>query len=295
MQITTDDKSGCCHGVVRAIERAEQQLLEEGTLLSLGAIVHNGTELARLREKGLKIIDYSELETLHDCTVLFRAHGEPPAIYSLSHKNNIKIIDCTCPVVLKLQQTIANTYNNIKANGGQIVIFGKNGHAEVNGLVGQVDGNAFVVESRNDISRLIAEGELSVNQPIAIFSQTTKDPAEYRELCDFLISMVEEKGANVTVFDTICRQVSSRHQHLIKFAKQHSVVIFVSGRDSSNGKVLFELCRGVNSRTYMIEHISEIDPKWFRPDDSVGICGATSTPKWQIEEVAKFLSTIFVS
>lgn len=296
MKVCIDDKSGCCHGVVRAIEQAEKQLLEEGSLFSLGAIVHNGTELSRLKGKGLKIIDYKEFESLHDCTVLFRAHGEPPAIYSLSERNNLKIIDCTCPVVLKLQQKIAQTYRDGKERGVQIVIFGKNGHAEVNGLIGQVNSDATVVENNNDFDRAISSGLLNLSMPIALFSQTTKDPAMYESLAGHIISEIRKRGiddTNITVFNTICSQVSSRHPHLREFSEKHSVIIFVSGKESSNGKVLYELCKKVNPRTYMIENCREISKEWFEENDSVGVCGATSTPKWQIEEVARYIISEF--
>lgn len=287
MRIDIDEHSGCCNGVRRAIEQAERVLKSEGTLYSLGAIVHNDTELERLRQKGLSIIGYDELRQLKDSTVLFRAHGEPPAIYDIAKGNNIAIIDCTCPVVLKLQQRIAATYKELQPRGGQIVIFGKNGHAEVNGLIGQVDGNALVVEKVADMERLLENGEIDLKRPIALFSQTTKDPQQFLKLGELL-----EGAEELSVFNTICRQVSSRHPNLMEFAKSHSIIIFICGKESSNGKILSQLCKSVNPRTYTVEHHREIDPKWFTPEDNVGICGATSTPKWQLEEVANYLTNI---
>lgn len=326
MRIEIDKNSGCCHGVLRAIERAEEYLDRysastptrlpvqahpagldldssgastptldvsplnaedhpdhNGTLYSLGAIVHNNTEIHRLNAKGLKIIDYDTFSSLHDCTVLIRAHGEPPATYAIAKKNRLHLIDCTCPVVLRLQKKIAETYDEMKRIGGRIMIFGKSGHAEVNGLVGQTDGTALVIENIKEIDALVKNGTLDLSRPIVLFSQTTKDPKEYEALCNYLKSITSD----LRIFNTICRQVSSRHPHLMKFAAEHSVILFVSGRESSNGKILFELCRSVNPRTHLIENPTQIDPLWLHPDDFVGICGATSTPRWQLEEAAK--------
>lgn len=298
MKVEIDSKSGCCHGVLRAIEQARKELSEKGSLFSLGAIVHNGTELERLAGQGLKIIDYDTFGKLKDETVLIRAHGEPPSTYSLAKANNLHLIDCTCPVVLKLQKKIASTFLSIKPKGGQIIIFGKKGHAEVNGLIGQVDGNALVIENSGDIKAAISEKAIDPLLPIAVFSQTTKGIAEYDEICNAVKEEVANAGgdsSSIMFFNTICGQVSSRNPHLKEFAKSHSVIIFVSGKESSNGKILFQLCRSINLRSYMIEHTSEIDPKWFSDEDNVGICGATSTPKWQLDEVLKFLLTLRLS
>lgn len=295
MRVEIDEHSGCCNGVRRAIEQAEVVLSESGSLYSLGAIVHNDTELGRLRQKGLTIIGYEDLRALQDAVVLFRAHGEPPAVYDIARGNNIKIIDCTCPVVLQLQKRIASKYQEISPMGGQILIFGKNGHAEVNGLIGQVDGNAIVIEKVEDLAGIIREGAIDLSKPIALFSQTTKDPQQFQTLGEHLRKGVQEACGNDThlsIFNTICRQVSSRHPNLVEFAKGHSVIIFVCGKESSNGKILSQLCRSVNPRTYSVEHHNEIDPQWFSTDDFVGICGATSTPKWQLEEVANYLKNL---
>lgn len=295
MKIVIDQHSGCCNGVRRAIEQAEKVLQEKGSLYCLGAIVHNDTEISRLSEKGMSIINYKHLENLSNDTVLFRAHGEPPAVYKMAQQNNLTIIDCTCPVVLQLQKKIAATYKSIAPSGGKIIIFGKNGHAEVNGLIGQVNGDAIVIENSSDIKEVLASGALDLTRPVALFSQTTKDPGEYEEIGQIIKKAIEGEcgtSAHFSVFNTICKQVSSRHPNLTEFAQGHSVIIFVSGKESSNGKILFQLCKKVNNRTYSIEHLNEIDPKWFKQDDSVGICGATSTPKWQLEEVANYLNTL---
>lgn len=295
MRVEIDEHSGCCNGVRRAIEQAEVVLSEAGSLYSLGAIVHNDTELGRLRQKGLSIIGYEDLRQLKDAVVLFRAHGEPPAVYDIARGNNIKVIDCTCPVVLQLQKRIAATYQEISAKGGQIIIFGKNGHAEVNGLIGQVQGNALVLEKVEQLHSAISDRRIDLTKPIALFSQTTKDPQQFQQLGELLRSAVLEACGNdsqLSIFNTICRQVSSRHPNLTAFAKSHSIIIFVCGKESSNGKILSQLCRSVNPRTYSVEHHDGIDPEWFREDDFVGICGATSTPKWQLEEVANYLKNL---
>lgn len=295
MRIEIDEHSGCCNGVTRAIKQAETFLDSHGVLHSLGAIVHNNTELDRLREKGLRVIGYDDFSTLEGSVVLFRAHGEPPYIYKLAKEHNIQIIDCTCPVVLQLQKKIASTYKSIAPIGGQIVIFGKRGHAEVNGLIGQVEGRAIVVEKVEDIVSLTGNNTIDVSKPIALFSQTTKDPYQYFELGKALKNEIVSQGGdgeNLQIFDTICKQVSSRHSNLIEFAKGHSVIIFVCGKESSNGRILSELCRQANRRTYQVEHQSEINPQWLSAEDFVGICGATSTPKWQLEAVAEYLKDL---
>lgn len=295
MRVEIDEHSGCCNGVRRAIEQAELVLSQNGALYSLGAIVHNETEMDRLRHKGLSTIGYEDLKNLQDTVVLFRAHGEPPAVYNIAKGNNIEIIDCTCPVVLQLQKRIAATYQEISPKGGQIIIFGKNGHAEVNGLIGQVQGNALVLEKVEQLHSAVNDGKIDLTKPIALFSQTTKDPQQFQQLGELLRSAVLEACGNdsqLSIFNTICRQVSSRHPNLIEFAKGHTAIIFVCGKESSNGKILSQLCASVNPRTYSVEHHNEINPQWFGPDDFVGICGATSTPKWQLEEVANYLKNL---
>lgn len=279
ISVEIDPGSGFCNGVVRAVRTAEEYLDREPRLYSLGAIVHNSLELDRLKGRGLEILETEDMEKLHDTTLLIRAHGEPPATYRLAEKNNIHIIDCTCPVVLKLQQSVKEVYSGMKDAGGQVVIFGKRGHAEVNGLVGQTDGNAIVISGMEELDSIDFE------RPVALFSQTTKDPEEYRAICD----EVSKRGRNVVFFDTICRQVASRHKSLVSFAEGHSVILFVSGAESSNGKVLYDLCRSVNPRSYRLENAGQIDVSWIRDGDSVGICGATSTPRWQLEEIASAL------
>ncbi|MDD2293529.1 MAG: 4-hydroxy-3-methylbut-2-enyl diphosphate reductase [Bacteroidales bacterium] len=274
INVEIDKGSGFCNGVIRAVEQAENYLNYSHKLYSLGDIVHNTMELKRLSEKGLVILDKEDIANLKDSVLLIRAHGEPPETYALAHRNNLQIIDCTCPVVLRLQDKIKQTWMEIEPAGGQIVIFGKRGHAEVNGLVGQTEGEAIVVENVHELSKI------DFSRPIALFSQTTKDPIEFQEVAN----CISEKGKDVKVFNTVCRQVASRHKTLVQFAKDHSVILFVSGEASSNGKVLFDLCRSVNARSYTIERMEQIDLRWFKDGDNVGICGATSTPTWQLEQ-----------
>jgi 4-hydroxy-3-methylbut-2-enyl diphosphate reductase len=223
---------------------------------------------------------------MKDNVVFIRAHGEPPSSYKIAEQNNLKIIDCTCPVVLKLQERVKENYKEVKKFNGQLVIFGKVGHAEVNGLIGQVNGDATIIEKMEDIEIL------DFKRPIYIFSQTTKDPEIYKQICNTIKSRIIESGSsieNFKVFNTICGQVSSRHPHLKRFSKSHSIIIFVSGKESSNGKILYDLCHKENPRSYKIETKDEIDLSWFNEGDSVGICGATSTPKWLLENIADYL------
>ncbi len=290
MQIEIDSRSGCCNGVVNALNKAEDYLNRTPKLYSLGSIMHNDIEISRLSQKGLITISEDEFKVLKNSTVLFRAHGEPPYRYRIANENNIKIIDCTCPVVLKLQQKIANKHQDISSKAGKIFIFGKRGHAEVNGLVGQVDGDAIIIENIQELNNALNKKILQ--SPIAIFSQTTKDLAQYQEVCNYLkqrVSTINNNVDNLEIFDTICRQVSSRFPHLEKFAQKKSLILFVSGKDSSNGKILFELCKKNNPRTYMIESSSDIKHEWLLKEDKIGICGATSTPKWQLEEIKNYI------
>ena len=277
LKVEIDPGSGFCGGVIRAISRAEEELSRSGKLYSLGDIVHNEEELSRLRERGLvavkRLSDVPEGET-----VLIRAHGEPPATYEEAARRRLTLIDCSCPVVLQLQRRIREAYAR-----GQIVIFGRVGHAEVLGLLGQVDGDALVVEDAAMLQSALSDGRLSLDKPIEIFSQTTKSPSEYAAIC----RMLRERGAALTVHDTICAQVASRHRALASFAALHDVILFVSGASSSNGKVLSDLCRQVNPRTYVIGGVADLQASWFAPGQSVGVCGATSTPKWLLEEVAE--------
>ena len=308
LTVDIDSNSGFCAGVIRAIGKAEEFLTKDrsnqqgdGKLYSLGAIVHNDAELTRLMDKGLVTIDKDDLDEMLDAhgeSLLIRAHGEPPSTYRQAENLGFEIIDCTCPVVLKLQKDIREAYDRQTAAGkGQIIIFGKPGHAEVLGLLGQTDDSAIVTENVLMLEDEVKNGTIRLDVPTEIFSQTTKSPAEYASLCTRLEEMMASynelpierfKGRNMLiVHDTICSQVARRHERLSEFALQHDVIIFVSGKASSNGKVLCDLCKSLNIRTYHIDNVSEIKREWFRADDKVGICGATSTPKWLLEEAAK--------
>ena len=304
LTVDIDSNSGFCAGVIRAISKAEEFLQENGEnikLYSLGAIVHNDAELNRLVEKGLVTIDKDDLDEMVDArgeSLLIRAHGEPPSTYELAENLGFEIIDCTCPVVLQLQKDIKAAYERYNAEGnGQIIIFGKTGHAEVLGLLGQTQDKAVVVENLFMLDEAVEEGRIKLDVPTEIFSQTTKSPAEYSSLCSRLEEMMASynelsierfKGTKMlSVHETICSQVAKRHERLSKFALEHDVIIFVSGKASSNGKVLCELCKSLNIRTYHIDNVEEIKREWFRADDKVGICGATSTPKWLLEEAAQ--------
>ena len=281
MQITVDEQSGFCPGVVSAICKAEEQLSQADNLYCLGDIVHNSEEVNRLEQQGLKTIDHAQMAAIHDAKVLLRAHGEPPSTYALAEKNGIEIVDATCPVVLQLQKRIKKVYD--EEPGVQIVIFGKKGHAEVNGLVGQTQGSAIVVEGMQDLDKI------DYQRPVRLFSQTTMPVDTFRQLVEIMSSRM----ADPTQFgykDTICRQVANRIPHLKEFAQQHDVVLFVSGKKSSNGKALFGVCQEVNPRSYFVSHPDEVLPAMIAGAETVGICGATSTPKWQMEDVAKRLS-----
>jgi len=289
IQVEIEKHSGFCGGVIRAIGRAEKFLEESPgrTLYSLGDIVHNEAELRRLGEKGLITVNKDGLMNIPDPsseTLLIRAHGEPPQTYSLAQKLGLTVIDCTCPVVLKLQKSIREAYERVKPAGGQIVIFGKIGHAEVLGLLGQVSGDAVVIENMPMLLSALEDGSIRTDKPLEIFSQTTKSPVEYSEICKVLESC---PGAGLQVHNTICSQVASRHEELADFALRHDVIVFVSGVSSSNGKVLFDLCKSRNQRTYHISDPSELEPEWFSDGDKVGVCGATSTPGWLLEQVAE--------
>lgn len=275
IHIEIDSSSGFCFGVTTAIQKAEEELAKGNTLYCLGDIVHNGKEVERLHARGLITINHEQLKQLHDVKVLLRAHGEPPETYETARRNNIEIIDATCPVVLQLQRRIKKQYDaNPEA---QIVIFGKNGHAEVLGLVGQTHSKAIVMEKLEDV-RLLDFG-----RDIYLYSQTTKNLDEFRRIIDYIQSHISP-DATFRSFDTICRQVANRMPNIASFAARHDIIIFVSGRKSSNGKVLFKTCKSVNPNSYMIEGPGEIDSSWIEGVTSVGICGATSTPKWLMEQ-----------
>ena len=287
LQIEIDEGSGFCFGVTTAIKKAEEELAKGGSLYCLGDIVHNGMEVERLHAMGLVTITHDDLKRLHDVKVLLRAHGEPPETYELARQNNIEMIDATCPVVLQLQRRIKRQYENSlveTSNEGraQIVIFGKNGHAEVLGLVGQTKGNAIVVENIDDVKRL------DFSHDIYLYSQTTKSLDEFHHIIDYIQGHISP-SATFKSFDTICRQVANRMPNIASFAARHDLVLFVSGRKSSNGKVLFNECRSVNPNSHQIESAREIDMCWTQGVKTVGICGATSTPKWLMEECRDYL------
>lgn len=275
IQIEIDSGSGFCFGVTTAISKAEEELSRSDTLYCLGDIVHNGMEVERLHLQGLQTIDHSQLSQLHDVKVLLRAHGEPPATYATAERNHIEIIDATCPVVLQLQRRIKRQYDDNPQ--AQIVIFGKNGHAEVLGLVGQTDGNAIVVENLDDASHLCFDRD------IYLYSQTTKSLDEFHALIAYIQAHISPQ-ATFRSFDTICRQVANRMPNIAAFAARHDMILFVSGHKSSNGKVLFNECLRVNANSHHIEQPSEIDLHWLDGVKTIGICGATSTPKWIMEQ-----------
>lgn len=298
MTVEIDPQSGFCAGVIRAIGKAEKFLEGGGKhLYSLGAIVHNEAELARLQDKGLITLDRNDIFDIpseaEGETLLIRAHGQPPRVYEHIRKLGFEIIDCTCPVVLNIQRSIKESYERLQSlpEPGRILIFGKIGHAEVLGLVGQVDGDAIVVENLQQLKDLIAMGTVSTSRSIEIFSQTTMSPVEYEGICEYLGRQMKDSGM-LTVHRTICSQVASRHEKLSEFAKSHDIVIFVSGKTSSNGKVLCGLCKSVNIRTYHIGNTDELQKKWFNPNDRVGVCGATSTPKWLLEQTARAIENL---
>ncbi len=313
LTVDIDKNSGFCAGVIRAISKAEEFLDEakgagnpDRKLFSLGAIVHNDAELNRLVSKGLVTIDKEDLDEMIQAdgeVLLIRAHGEPPQTYEKAHSIGFEVIDCTCPVVLKLQQRIKEAYmKHMDMGAGQIVIFGNIGHAEVLGLIGQTDGTAVVIEDMHMLEKTIENGGIRLDVPTEVFSQTTKSPAEYALICSRLeedmaryneLSVERFKGRGLlTVHNTICSQVATRHERLSKFALEHDIILFVSGKASSNGKVLCELCKSLNIRTYHIDSVEDIKREWFRADDRVGICGATSTPKWLLDEVAEHVLSL---
>ena len=284
MRVEIDTHSGFCFGVVRAINEAEKAL-KEGAVASLGDIVHNRIEVQRLEKLGLKTISSEEIASLAGGRMLIRAHGEPPKTYETAKAHNISVIDATCPVVAALQKKVKEAYSKMQEVGGTVVIFGKRGHAEVVGLAGQVDGDVVVVEGESDLS------QIELSRPIYLLSQTTQSISAFNTLADILRTRLRSEDM-LTVDDTICRRVSSREGHLREFAQRHDVVVFVCGRKSSNGKVLYEICRSANPHTYNIEDSTELQKEWFEGVESVGVCGATSTPKWLMEEIAEAISKI---
>lgn len=283
MNIEIDSNSGFCFGVVKAIEIAEKELETGESLYCLGDIVHNDAEVKRLEDKGLKTISHDDFKTLKNTTVLLRAHGEPPATYEIAKQNNIKLIDASCPIVLNLQKKIDNAYIDFKKIDGQIVIFGKEGHAEVIGLLGHTENRGIIISQIKDLNKI------NFSKPINIFSQTTKSRSSYHEIIEEIRVRIEKEqgkeSINFITNDSTCRAVSNRDVYLKEFAVKHDIIIFVSGKKSSNGKVLYQVCKNENERTYFVSGTDELIPKWFKPDDSVGICGATSTPEWLMEKI----------
>jgi 4-hydroxy-3-methylbut-2-enyl diphosphate reductase len=285
IKIEIDNKSGFCFGVVNAIESAERALDTNGALYCLGDLVHNSHEMERLKRRGLQTIDHAALMKLQNKTVLLRAHGEPPSTYEVARRNDITIVDATCPVVKRLQGRIKKRYNEIKDSGAQLVIYGKQGHAEVNGLVGQTEGTAIVVETADDLNRL------DFTKEIALFSQTTKSLDGFAEMVE-AIKRRMTTDVKFQYFDTICRRVANRMPDIKSFAARHDCVYFVAGQKSSNGKILFDECLKSNSNTFFISSANDIKQPLPSSVQSVGVCGATSTPKWLMEEVAARIQDI---
>lgn len=277
MTIEIDQGSGFCFGVTRAIGKAEEELAGEERLYCLGDIVHNGKECDRLQQMGLVTINHEQMKNIHNAKVLLRAHGEPPSTYALAREHGINLIDATCPVVLHLQERIKKEYDADTEHKKQIVIFGKNGHAEVLGLVGQTEETAIIIESADEVEKL------DFSRDICLYSQTTMPLDEFRKIVDYVQQHISPE-ATFTYYDTICRQVANRMPNIRGFAHRHDAVLFVCGKKSSNGRVLFNECREANPRSYMIDTASEIEVRWLQGCESIGICGATSTPKWLMEE-----------
>lgn len=279
--IEIDEKSGFCFGVINAIKHAEKELEDSSDkLYCLGDIVHNNQEVDRLEKKGMQTINYDTLKTLKNARVLFRAHGEPPEIYKMAQDHNINLVDATCPVVVRLQQSIRNHYQSSREKNAQIVIYGKQGHAEVNGLVGQTGGDAIVVQDIDDLNKV------DFSRPVILFSQTTKPLDGFHELINEIERRIEP-GVSFEYNDTICRQVANRIPHIQEFAQSHELVIFVAGTKSSNGKVLFGECRKSNPNSIFVSSPEQLTLDMLMPlPHTIGICGATSTPKWQMEQIS---------
>ena len=284
MQVTIDKYSGFCFGVVYAIQMAEEVLKQEGSLYCLGDIVHNNKEVERLNSLGLKIINHADLGNLSDCKILIRAHGEPPSTYKLAMKNNIQLLDASCPVVLKLQHQIKEGHEELKDIDGQVIIFGKEGHAEVTGLVGQTNGDAIIVATVDDLEKI------DFSKSISIYSQTTKSPQAFKDITleiEKRVKLSSNSEVKYIVNDTLCRQVSGREPQLKQFSIENDVIIFVSGKKSSNGKMLYKSCKSENPNSYFVSDVDELNSDWFKHSRTVGICGATSTPRWLMENVQK--------
>lgn len=291
MQVTIDKNSGYCFGVEFAIKMAEDEMEQSDRLYCLGDIVHNDMEVKRLNAKGLEVIDREQLQNLHDCKVLIRAHGEPPETYRTAIENNIELIDASCPVVLKLQHRVKSAFDKMEREEGQIVIYGKKGHAEVIGLTGQTLEKAIVVMEDSDLDKI------DFKHPVTLFSQTTKSTKGFYDISRKIKERIKAAKGEVTEVDynandSICRQVSNREPQLQRFSQENDVILFVSGKKSSNGKALYQVCLSQNPRSYFVENETEIDPEWFQQEDKVGICGATSTPMWLMEQVKTYVESL---
>lgn len=283
LKVEIDHKSGFCFGVVNAIKKAEETLDQGEKLYCLGDIVHNRMEIKRLEALGLVTIDREEYLNLKNCRVLLRAHGEPPSTYEHARANNIELIDATCPVVLKLQQRVKKAYEQMEAEDGQIILFGKKGHAEVTGLNGQTKDQSIIIEDEEDLK------QVDPNKPAFLFSQTTKSIDQFQQLAQ---NLQENAKQPLTVKDTICRQVANRVPRMKEFASQHDILIFVGGKKSSNARFLFDVCKQTNPDSYFISTLEELDENWFQNKQSAGICGATSTPQWLMEQVAEKIKAL---
>lgn len=293
MEITINKHSGYCFGVEYAIQIAEDELKNNKSLFCLGDIVHNDMEVKRLKQLGLIVIDHETLGNVKDCKVLIRAHGEPPETYKTALENNIELIDASCPVVLKLQNRVKNAYDSIKQQNGQLVIYGKQGHAEVTGLSGQTREDAIIISEDGDLDKI------DYTKPLVLFSQTTKSTSGFYHIKELIEEKYKALGPDapkmaLVAHDSICRQVSNREPQLRKFAREQEVILFVSGKKSSNGKALFAACLSENPKSYFLENEKDINPEWLEGAHTVGICGATSTPMWLMKRVVEHLEQVNV-
>ncbi len=291
MRVEIDNRSGFCFGVQNAVKIAENALLNGERVFSLGPIVHNDKEVERLSDLGLISIDHNQFSGLRNCKVLIRAHGEPPETYEKAERNNIEIIEATCPIVKKVQSRIRDAWISSKADNGQVVIYGKSGHAEVIGLLGQTNNEGILISSVDDLCKI------DFTRPVHLFSQTTMDAKEYRKIKEIIAGNMktaasDSREISFKIHNTVCGQVSNREPHLKEFAGNHDIIIFVSGRESSNGKMLFTVCKSVNPDTYFVSSVDEIESSWFSNKTFAGVCGATSTPKWLIEQIRDHISKL---
>ena len=291
MRVEIDNRSGFCFGVQNAVKIAENALLNGERVFSLGPIVHNDKEVERLSDLGLISIDHNQFSELRNCKVLIRAHGEPPETYEKAERNNIEIIEATCPIVKKVQSRIRDAWISSKADNGQVVIYGKSGHAEVIGLLGQTNNEGILISSVDDLCKI------DFTRPVHLFSQTTMDAKEYRKIKELIAGNMKAAASgsqeiSFKIHNTVCGQVSNREPHLKEFAGNHDIIIFVSGRESSNGKMLFNVCKSVNPDAYFVSSVDEIESSWFSNKKFAGVCGATSTPKWLIEQIRDHISKL---